>query len=297
MQNAIAPSFSVSSTSYALAPIKVKTVVSNDTAALKSVAPVIATTVVQNDTSVAVKTTMPVFAAIEQMVAEHEVWHNGAFRTSNEQLYLLLQKCYALYKGMEGNSKDAEEKRKGLEDYINLKAIRVQGETHTLNKIVKCVFGVDRRRASAYALALRVASNAKTTVENLPTFIRNAGGVEEVRRSAAKKDGTTITTHQKNIAVANEAVTQKSIAVITSEQLGMTLDAGKIGKNVVLIGTWQADGSVVVRAVVQNDTALNSALAGYYSANKETVKAKATENIAANDTTIMRLAIAEAAAA
>ena len=172
----------------------------------------------------------------------------------------------------------------------------MQSGTHTLNKIVKCVFGVDRRRASAYALALRVAATKKITVESLPAFIRDAGGVEEVRRTAAEVNHNIISAPQK-VAIASDAVAQMSIAVISGEQLGMALDLGNIGKNVVLLGTWQADGSVVVRAVVQNDSAVNSALAGYYSSNKGAVQAKATEAVAANDANLVQQAINQAAAA
>ncbi len=255
-----------------------------------------AQSVVQNDSSAATKVALPVFTAIEQLVIEHDVWHNGAFRTSNEQLYVLLQKCYALYKGMEGNSEDAKAKRKGLQEYINLKALRVQADSHTLTKIVKCVFGVDRRRVSAYSVALRVAEKANVEVLDLPAFIRNEGGVEEVRRSAAQASGNGLTATQK-VAIANDAVSQTSIAVISSKQLGMKLDAGKIGKNVVLIGTWEADGSVNVRAVVQNDTVVNSALACYYTANRNAVSAQALETKAANDANTTQQAIAEAVAA
>ncbi len=251
--------------------------------------------VVQNDSATATKTALPVFTAIEQLVIEHDVWHNGAFRTSNEQLYVLLQKCYALYKGMEGKSKDAAEKRMGLEQFINLKALRVQADSHTLTKIVKCVFGVDRRRVSAYSIALRVADKAKIEVLDLPAFIRNAGGVEEVRRSAATTTGNVITPAQK-VAIANDAVAQKTIAVIKSEQLGMELDAGKIGKNVVLIGTWEADGSVIVRAVVQNDSVVKSALATYYVNTKSEQTTKATEKAAANDADARQAAVKAAAA-
>jgi hypothetical protein len=62
----------------------------------------------------------------------------------------------------------------------------------------------------------------------------------------------------------------------------------------VLIGTWQADGSVVVRSVVQNDTAVNAALASYYSTNKATVIDQSKRQEAANDAQVAHDAIANA---
>ena len=86
-------------------------------------------------------------------------------------------------------------------------------------------------------------------------------------------------------------------------QLGAQLDAGKIGTQVVLIGTWQADGTVVVQAVVQSDSALNAALASYHSESKAKpeTKTQVAEKAAANDATAtvtaQEKAVAEALAA
>ena len=60
-------------------------------------------------------------ASIEQLVLEREVWQENAFRTSNEQLYGLLQRCYGLYKAMCEDSAEAKALREGLRSYISLR--------------------------------------------------------------------------------------------------------------------------------------------------------------------------------
>ena len=73
-------------------------------------------------------------------------------------------------------------------------------------------------------------------------FIRSAGGVEEIRLA---KSPNAMSNKQK-AAVATSTVAYKEVAVLSSAALGGLMnDAGKIGTNTVLIGTWQADGSVV----------------------------------------------------
>ena len=62
-------------------------------------------------------------ASIEQLVIERQVWENTVYRTSNDMLYGLLQKCYALYKRMEGMGAEAVTLRENLTSYINLKGI------------------------------------------------------------------------------------------------------------------------------------------------------------------------------
>ena len=248
--------------------------------------------VVENDTSVKAAVQFKAgFASIEQLVIERQVWETTVHRTSNDMLYGLLQKCYALYKRMEGMSAEAVTLRETLVDYINLKGIKCAKSTHTIVKIVKCVFGDDRRRASAYGIVLRVALAEKVPVDQLPAFIRNKHGVEEIRL-AKSPNAMSVTQKAKE---ATDLVKAQSMGVFVSKELGEFFDAGKTGTTMVLIGTWQFDGSVIVRSVVQSDTAVNAALASYYSSKKDSVQKQAQQQEAANDQQIKQDAVAAAA--
>ena len=278
-----------------MSTITSSSVLSTTTAATEF-AQVMPSPVVQNDTSAAATTAQGVkatYAAIEQLVVEHDAWKETAFRTSNEQLYVLLQKCYGIYKAMEGTSPEAVALRSGLRDYINLKGHAFTKTTHTLTKIVKCVFGTDRRRVSAYSIVLRSALAQRVSNLDVAQFIRDAGGVEEIRLA---KSPNAMSPKQK-AQIANSTVVVNNMGVISSPALsGLLNDVGKIGSNMVLIGTWQSDGSVVVRAVVESDTVLTAALASHYSAIKEAAKTQAVEQKAAEVTATTQQAIEAAAA-
>lgn len=252
----------------------------------------IATTVVQHDTAAQAAAQFKAdIASIEQLVIEREVWETTVYRTSNDMLYGLLQKCYALYKRMEGMSIEAVTLRDNLTSFINLRGIHCNKSSHTIVKIVKCVFGDDRRRASAYGIVLRAALAKQIAVDAVPYFIRSQGGVEEIRLA---KSPNAMSPKQK-AAVAADAVKADSMGVFASKGLGEVFDAGKTDSAVVLIGTWQADGSVIVRSVVQSDTAINAALASYYSSNKDAVQKQAQQQEAANDQQIKQDAVTAAA--
>jgi hypothetical protein len=244
----------------------------------------------QADALVKTVTANETYKLFDQLVAEREYWQENAFRTSNDQLYALLQKCYQFYSDMSKGDAKADGMRDGLNNYIALKGYIFSSATHTITKIVKCVFGVDRRRVSAYSIALRFALSSKIEVQDLPAFIYDNGGVEQLRLA---KSPTVMTPKQK-AEIAKDAVCESHIAVVNSKKLGQMLDAGKVNTNIVLIGTWQADGSVIVRAVVQNDGVVNAALASYYSANKAEEQAQAAERKAANDSNATRDAIKNA---
>ena len=259
--------------------IETQTVVLNDTFNNLSdqAAETVQQAVVSNDTpsaSQSAQGTKAIYAVIEQLVVEREVWQQNAFRTSNEQLYQLLQSCYSLYKAMEGSTPEAKALREGLRDYINVKGYVFTKSTHSLTKIVKCVFGTDRRRVSTYSIVLRSALAKDVSMMDIFDFIRNAGGVEEIRLA---KSPNAMSAKQK-AAVAINTVVYKDIGVLAGPAVSALMnDAGKIGANTVLIGTWQADGSIVVRAVVESDTVLTAALASHYSTIKEAAKAQAVE--------------------
>lgn len=246
--------------------------------------------VVSHDAANDAKGVAVTYAFIDQLVVERQTWEVNAFRTSNEQLYVLLQKCYQFYKQMGDSTTQAAALRSGLNDYVNLKGVTFAKTTHTLAKIVKCVFGADRRRVSAYSIALRMALDKGIAVLDIPAFIRDAGGIEELRLDKSTSEASN---KQKVIAAAS-VVNACTLGVASGVGLGKLLDSGKVGTQVVLIGTWQADGSVTVRAIVESDGVLNAALSSFYSANKKALAASAKETKAANDATATQTAIANA---
>ena len=277
---------------------QIQTTGSNESSMLPSQQAVSQQGVVLNDTPTAAQSaqgTQSAASQLEQLVLDREVWEHNAFRTSNEQLYGLLQRCYGLYKAMEGSSPEALALRSGLRDYINLKGLskHFNKSSHTITKIVKCVLGSERRRINAYSTVLRSALANKVGLLDVAAFIRERGGVEEIRLA---KSPNAMTPKQK-AAVATSTVVYKSLAIASSPALsGLLNDAGKIGTNTVLIGTWQADGSVVVRAVVESDTVLTAALASHYSAVKQGAKAQAEAQQTAEEAASKQAAINAAAA-
>lgn len=233
------------------------------------------------------------YKRIEQLVLDREVWEQGVVRTSNEHLYALLGRCYTLYGEMCGGTDAAKGLRSALEGFINLKGYCFTKSTHTMTKIVKCVFGVDRRRVSAYSLVLREALTQKIKAAGIAAFIANGGGVEEVRRS---KSPTAKTAKQK-AELGKQAVGGELLAVVSGDKIAEKLDVANEGNDLVAIVTQQADGSLIVRALVHSQTVLNAALACAYSANKVVVQHDNANKAAANDDKARDALIAAAAAA
>lgn len=110
--------------------------------------------------------------ALEALVTQRVNWENNELASANDGLYALLQHCYSLNNAMSGTGVSAKALKKGLSNYIAAKGYKFTDATPLIAKIVKCVFGVDRRRVHAYVSALKVAIAEKKQVMELPKFFK-----------------------------------------------------------------------------------------------------------------------------
>ena len=75
----------------------------------------------------------------------------------------------------------------------------------------------------------------------------------------------------------------KTIVNVKAPVFKESLDAGNIGKPVVLLGTWNADGSITVHSFTNSEGAVNAALVAQFSLAKAIAEAQKVEVAAAND--------------
>ena len=235
-----------------------------------------------------------IYNQLAKLVADRQAWETTVMRTAEDALYVLLQRCYSVYETAAGDAVEAALLQVAITDYFNLNNLKLDPNVHTLNNIVKMVFGVDRKRASAYAVALRVALSDETKAVDLPTYIRNKGGIEEVRRAGKKNSGTSLTVEQK-ASKAKVWISADDFGSYRNDALTRDLDGTKVGNQHLLIVTQQADGSLKVNGLISTAGVVQSALAAYYSLRKDAHAADAIER-ATTDQVIAREAAISAAA-
>lgn len=213
------------------------------------------------------------YERIAKLRDERQTWNDTVYKTSNDMLYGVLQQCYAMYFEMCGKSPEAAALREALAAHIAERKITVLKSTHTMTKIVRCVFDGDRKRFNAYSRVLQsaLAQQPKpVAVDELAQFIIDNGGIEEIRRP---KSPTALTTADK-AAYAVTVLRDKALATVDGAAVTEKLDAAKDGEMHVAIVTQRAGGAIEVNAIVFSESVLKAALAAYYSANKDDVTAK-----------------------
>ena len=209
--------------------------------------------------------------AIDHLVDQRLHWENHELASSNDALYALLQHCYSLNNAMSGSDGTAKALRKGLANYIQDKKYQFKESSPLIAKIVKCVFGVDRRRVNAYSSALRVAMAEKVAVMELPKFFKDQGGIEEVRRKATTGKAKTM---KDKVEIGRAVLDSEALAFISSDSLNASFSNQSLEEGVVLLATREDDGSFAVRRVVQSNSAVKRALAACSSVGEEKEKAK-----------------------
>ncbi|MBW8618132.1 MAG: hypothetical protein KGO21_05455 [Hyphomicrobiales bacterium] len=152
--------------------------------------------------------------------AAHDEWFAGAYARLNSELYWLLAKCLDAYQRMCGKRPQLEAFRAECTNA----GFKFKKTTGLLGRVVRYVFGADRRCVSAYARVLEVVVKEDPHFDpaKLHIWIADRGGIEEVRTGSAKRL-TAKQNMEANVAVATSAATAATpFTVIEGAQLDMT---------------------------------------------------------------------------
>lgn len=147
------------------------------------------------------------------LVSKREAWEAGTYAASNTELYAILgQTLDVLYR-----VKRFTELSRGLNAMLEQRGFKFTDATSTETKLLRAVFCNPskpeqyKQRIYVYARVLAVAFEAKITGDQLPAFIAEHGGIDEIRRhdpkAASKTDKEQLAVHvaEKTLTVSNAA--------------------------------------------------------------------------------------------
>lgn len=239
------------------------------TLAVNAVNPSINLAALNVPASVVVSNTTPaVQASSAQQLKSLETarisWETVELAQSNNRLYSILQQAYQFYLVMkQDESKDVrKEKQAALDAFIEERGYinSFGATTHDMTRVVKCVFGVDRRRVSAYSIALREALRQEVSASDLIVFLQENGGVEQIRMGGTKPLSAT-----KRAELVKAEVSEAVISTVKFDAAAVKANADWVDKQVVFVATYLPTGEFEVNAVIRHDGAVNTALAAYYT--------------------------------
>lgn len=181
---------------------------------------------------------------LDGLAAKRKIWESTDFKKANDGLYALLAQCLETFESQFVNASESNRKtlRSELTALLKTAGVKVQKNTSTLNMFVRFVFGSDRKRAHGYAYVLMAALSHKKTAAELPAWIAQCGGIEEIKRlmvqsEEAKAKAVRVSAAQNNIAAEIEQAKITPIA---------TLDMPLSGEYAVLLAKPNPDGTVSI---------------------------------------------------
>lgn len=125
---------------------------------------------------------------LDALSKARENWEATDYKKANQGLYQLLSECLDVFNSQYVKADKASQNalRKELSTKLTAAGIRVMSTSSTLTMFVRFVFNSDRNRAHGYANVLLAAIEAGIDGKDLPDFIIEAGGIEEIKRSQVK---------------------------------------------------------------------------------------------------------------
>ena len=199
-------------------------------------------------------------------------WETTELAASNNRLYSILKKAYSFYLVMKtAECKDVRKERvDALEAFIKERKYTFMPSTHDMTRVVKSVFGVDRRRVSAYSLALREALRQEIDADDLIAFIEENNGVEQIRMGGTKPlSAIKRADRVRSEVFSNDIGTFKVDATLSGA------NADWVDKQVIIIATYLPTGEFEANAVIKHDSAVNAALAAHYTNQQAAIRAQA----------------------
>lgn len=139
---------------------------------------------------------------LTKLQQERETWETTVFDQSNTKLYEILAGCYrCLLSCYDSEDKSDESKVKTIKEILRKREVKFQKNSTIAGLIVKAVFGPERRRTNQYGTVLIAAKRAGKKANEFATWVREQGGVEEVRLEAS---GSERKSAEDFIAIAKE---------------------------------------------------------------------------------------------
>ncbi|MEI6183661.1 MAG: hypothetical protein WCP25_10205, partial [Polynucleobacter sp.] len=218
------------------------------------------TTVVVSNTTVAAH--IPSMDELKSLEIARISWETTELAQSNNRLYSILHQAYQYYLLMKRDPGEGARKDKlaAMEAFIAERGYTFTPSTHDMTRVVKCVFGVDRRRVSAYSIALREALRQDVAADDLVEFLEQNGGVEQIRLGGTKPLSVT-----KRAELGKAVVGDASLGTIEFDSAVFKAEEDWVDKQVVLVATCLSNGQLEVKAVIRHDGAVNMALAAHFS--------------------------------
>ncbi len=131
---------------------------------------------------------LSLIAEADEVAKEHETYHEQFVVSANDALYKILanmlQVCINVDASSDSDRVVKEMRNKLKSDF----GIKTQSNSRTSSIVVRYIVRSSRKTAHVYGRVIEVAMANSISPEQLPDFIRDRGGIEEIRLSVSNAE-------------------------------------------------------------------------------------------------------------
>lgn len=188
---------------------------------------------------------------LDELAIKRKQWEATEYKKSTETLIGLFMSCKDVFEKQFLTASDGDKKTFRAELTARLKAdgIRVQSNTTTLTMFVRFVFGSDRKRAHGYAYVLKAVISHEIKTEDMPDWIAEQGGIEEVKRLMVVSEKAIKNREALKTAQAEVIATLEQAQVAPLAKLPMS---GVSGQYALLLAKPEPDGMLSIIGVLSD---------------------------------------------
>ena len=197
---------------------------------------------------------------IEALIAQRIRWEEGTYAASNTELYALLGQTLDFFLKVRSDVGLS----KAVTELLDIYGITHNSSTSMALKVVRLVFvgkgreGATVNRAFVYTKVLEVAASEGITGSNLPAFIIERNGIDEIRRTS--KDGVSEADRSKqNREYAETVLSDNRVSYMAIEMIDELQPADGEQFSVALIRK-NTDGTGSIVFGTDNITAMRQVL-------------------------------------
>ena len=206
-----------------------------------------------------------------QLETDCKNWEATELAAAHARLYQLLTRAYSYYLIMktDADKKKRDDYKKALATFIELRNYTFLSTSDDMHRVVKAVFGSDRRRVSAYSIALKKALASGVPAADLASWFTAQGGVEEVRSAKSSTNTDQAPDHEK----AATSLADQVLMRIKPDAVTMPMGVDYNDNPIVLLAVYRPTGELELKAIVSDAAVVKAAFASYYKTNKEKIEA------------------------
>lgn len=206
------------------------------------------------NTTAAINHNANVSSFIADLVKRQHDWSTGTRHISKQELYGILAGCLDMAAAVKGKSLYTE-----LDAELKSRDITFNSYTSVITKIVRCVFGTDKRELAAYAGVLTIASKQKVAAEDFVGWVNGFGGIRKTRAAFAKPKTTTMSSDEFIKLAKSNLLAASTLAVVNKTNVS-NVNADKNNGFVITIARLNGNGDCEVVATTNDSTAVRDAL-------------------------------------